>query len=131
MLFKNSTHKHLLLFVVLFNFGCQHQKNGLTNTKWVVVDIKLDTINSTSNIEKGAINTFHESAKLYSEFKDTVMLIHSEGKEIIKSEYLLKDDTLFFNDNYTRDTNIVLKLSVDSLILRNSQRIKIWLVRLK
>ena len=109
--------------------GCQNPRPELRNTKWLLVEMKLDSTNSTLNIEKVVINTFHDSSKLYSEFKDSLMFAKVEGKEAVTSKYLLRDDTLFFSNNNLSDTNIILKLSKDSLIMRNLQGIKFWLIR--
>lgn len=108
----------VVIFIFLF-FSCKNNQNRLSNTKWLTVKFTVDSNNYLTVREKGVPAEFDTSIKLYSDFSDTSVFTYVEGKEIDTSSYKVRNDTLFFihNGSY-RDTNIILKLTSDSLITR-------------
>lgn len=110
------TTKCLFIISVLILCSCKEETKSLSNTKWQVVKFVIEPNNYLNDLERQIYSEFDTSVNLYAEFKDSIVLTYVEGKKIDTSAYNIKDDTLFYSQDFRRDTNIILKLTSDSLI---------------
>src|SRR6478609_5315169 len=86
-------------FLCISFFGCTDNSIQLENTKWKVVSITLDSINTLNNTELlGAkiADSLLKTSALYSEFKNHQAITQFEGKIPDTTEYLISSDTLFY-----------------------------------
>lgn len=125
----STKYSVVLLFCLLFVIGCTNNQKILSGTKWRVTGFSIDSINHLSDFEMKFIVKYTDSPKPYLRFTDSILYTQVEGKIADTSNYLYKSDTLFFYNNYTRDTNIIIKLSNDSLITHSLQGIITFAVK--
>jgi hypothetical protein len=105
------------------------RKYDLRDTKWLTVKFTIDSLNYLTDFEKAAYSTFDTSTKLYSEFYDNRRLTFVEGHGIDTSQYKIARDTLFTIQDTRRDTSIILKLTMDSLIEQRLAGVKAYSIR--
>ena len=125
----STKYSVVLLFCLLFVIGCTNNQKILSGTIWRVTGFSIDSINHLSDFEMKFIVKYTDSPKPYLRFTDSILYTQVEGKIADTSNYLYKSDTLFFYNNYTRDTNIIIKLSNDSLITHSLQGIITFAVK--
>ncbi len=125
----------ILWVSILVLCGCSNKHINLNNTKWRLKKWSIDEYNYLTPLDKKAIGQFTQfadSLKLYMEFKDTSVFTYVENGGADTSNYEIKNDTLFFkhSGNYN-DTDIIVKISNDSLIMHSLAGSRTFHVRQK
>jgi hypothetical protein len=127
--------KLFYIFTLLLISSCSDKQINLTNTKWRVKKFSIDERNYLTPLEVQAYNQFNEfsdSLKLYQDFNGSLVLTYVQGGDIDTSNYLIRNDTLFFIDKINRrDTDIIIKLSNDSLITHRLAGVTTFLLKQK
>ncbi len=127
-MFKTASINFLLF--VLISYGC-NTKHNLKNTEWLTVKFTIDSVNYLSELDKNAYLDFDTSTKLYAKFLDSLALIYVEGSLVDTSNYVIKNDTLFFIQGNRRDTSIILKLTSDSMIEHRLAGVRTYSIKIK
>lgn len=121
--------------LILLIFSCSNKQINLRNTKWQLKKLTIDDRNNLKPFEIKAINQYIQyidTLKMYTEFKDTSVFVYVENSEIDTSSYKIVNDTLFYlhRDNLN-DTDIIVKISGDNLIMRSLSGSRTYSVRVR
>ena len=132
--FNFSKRAFIIFSICLLLAFCTRKSDTLSlrNTKWQTQRFEIDSSNYLTDIEKSAYLSFDTSVKLFSDYRDSIVYTYVDGKFPDTSNYTIKEDTLFYIHKETyRDTNIIIKLSSDSLILKSLAGVKTYSLKLK
>jgi hypothetical protein len=120
----------IIIFLSLVIICCGN-KHDLRDTKWRVTRFSVDTPNYLKEQDKYVYKNFDPSTKLFSNYTDSLIFTYVEGSVVDTSTYYINSDTLFYIQDFKRDTVIILKLTKDSLIERRLAGATTYSVRIK
>lgn len=113
-------------FLILVFFSllkCGEKGREIDNTKWRVVKFEIDSVNYITAVEKNVYFNFKDSTNLEAHFQNGLAYFFVDGVCLDTSSYKLNEDTIFYQKGNLKDTNLILKLSRDSLIEKRLARV--------
>jgi len=137
-LFMDRNNFRVLLFQIILCvsvmfFSCKSNSKfnsySLTNTKWMVIGVSLDSNNTYDTDSRLAVKEFNSSQGLYSDYQGSI-LINYLNNSIDTTPYRQKGDLIFYNDNKNEKlATRILKHTKDSLLILTPDGAYIKMVR--